>query len=70
MTKPLIILSIILDTETVFAFLSNMIDTMWEMPSSTSSWPRFVVSMDPLVADYEGIRHLKLRDFLRDGLPG
>jgi hypothetical protein len=29
-----------------------------------------VLSLDPLVADYRGIRHFRLRDFLRDGIPG
>lgn len=33
------------------------------------AWPRYVISMDPLPMDYQGIRHLSLRDFLRDGLP-
>ncbi len=37
--------------------------------AAPDAWPRFLVSMDPLVADHEGIRHLRLRDFLRDGLP-
>ena len=31
-------------------------------------WPRYVVSMDPLIRNFEGIQHLALRDFLRDGL--
>ena len=32
-------------------------------------WPRFVISMDPIVHDWQGIRHLRIRDFLREGLP-
>ena len=31
-------------------------------------WPRFVISMDPIVHDWQGIHHIRLRDFLRDGL--
>jgi hypothetical protein len=34
------------------------------------AWPRYVVSMDPLRADYEGVRHLGLREFLRAGENG
>ena len=33
-------------------------------------WPRYVVSMDPIVRDWRGVHHLKLRDFLRNGLDG
>lgn len=32
------------------------------------AWPRYVVSMDPIRADHEGIRHLGLREFLLGGL--
>jgi len=32
-------------------------------------WPRFVISMDPILHDWQGIRHLRIRDFLREGLP-
>lgn len=35
--------------------------------SLRDAWPRFVVSMDPLRADYEGIRHVGLREFLLRG---
>jgi predicted AAA+ superfamily ATPase len=35
--------------------------------SLRGGWPRYVISMDPLVQDWQGIHHLKLRDFLRDG---
>ncbi|HUX20656.1 MAG TPA: ATP-binding protein [Spirochaetia bacterium] len=31
------------------------------------AWPRFVVSMDPIRADQEGVRHLSLREFLLHG---
>ena len=29
--------------------------------------PKLVVSMDPAVADFKGVKHLRLRAFLRDG---
>jgi predicted AAA+ superfamily ATPase len=32
--------------------------------------PKAVVSMDPLVSDREGVRHIRVRDFLRDGFRG
>ena len=35
--------------------------------SLRDAWPRYVVSMDPLRADHEGIRHLGLREFLLAG---
>jgi len=35
--------------------------------SLRGGWPRYVISMDPLVQDWQGVHHLKLRDFLRDG---
>ena len=44
----------------------------WEfgaLLAADGAWPRFVVSMDPLPRDWQGVRHLRLRDFLRDGLP-
>ena len=31
------------------------------------AWPKFVVSMDPLLADESGVRHLSLRSFLAGG---
>ncbi|MBI5547239.1 MAG: ATP-binding protein [Deltaproteobacteria bacterium] len=31
------------------------------------NFPKLVVSMDPAVADLKGVRHLRLRDFVRDG---
>jgi len=36
--------------------------------SLEGGWPRYVISMDPVVRDWQGIHHLRLRDFLRDGL--
>lgn len=36
--------------------------------SFRDAWPRYVVSMDPLRADYEGVRHLGLREFLLAGV--
>ena len=35
--------------------------------SIRDAWPRYVVSMDPLRADHEGIRHLGLQEFLLAG---
>ncbi len=32
--------------------------------------PKYVVSLDPFQSDERGVRHLALRAFLRDGLPG
>ena len=34
------------------------------------NFPKYVVSMDPITADESGVRHLRLRAFLRDGLGG
>jgi predicted AAA+ superfamily ATPase len=33
------------------------------------NFPKLVVSLDPVVADSNGVRHLRLRDFARDGWP-
>lgn len=37
--------------------------------AAPGGWPRYVVSMDPLVRDWQGVRHLRLREFLKGGLP-
>ena len=34
------------------------------------AWPRYLVYLDPLRADYEGVRHLGLREFLSRPSPG
>jgi hypothetical protein len=34
------------------------------------AWPRYLVSLDPLRADDEGVRHLGLREFLSRPSPG
>jgi len=38
------------------------------LASLQGGWPRFVISIDPIVQDFQGVHHLRLRDFLREGL--
>ena len=38
--------------------------------SIPDNYPKYVVSLDPFQSDVRGVRHLPLREFLRDGLGG
>jgi uncharacterized protein len=51
------------DTATRQREFGNLLDI-------ADNFPKLVVSMDPVTADFKGVRHLKLRDFVRDGWSG